>query len=436
MSKAAEPETVVRAFELPLGGCEPEVWPLLRECWQHATDLANWCVFELARRDNPELPAHPGVKGKRLKGLYGLASEHFGLAMHCKKRHECWWLPASKSFSTICRDVERAYRDDRAAVVRYHKQALRTYRYPYPWPVHAQAWKSASLDAAGKPCITLTLPGGPVTLRLRGGPEFGRQMGLFRRVVSGDLPRLALSIRQQGCSTGCHRPHLVEKTPGGGQARPQRVMVKMVARLPVEEKKGGRVLTLCTDPQAFWVAELDGRPAWVLNADHVRRACQWLAAHESALQRYAQDSKAERRLDSRRLLQLQESRERCCQKHARRMSSWLHEAAANLVGFAVRQRVGEILYLDRDRGFAESFQWYKLHALLADKCKAAGIDFYSESSLTSSGVSVNFDDVTVGLEPTQEDEKWSRIARLREMGVSRMARSINRSGPHPDVSAP
>lgn len=360
------PETVVRAFELPLRGCLVETWPLLRECWRRATELANWCVFELARRDKPELPRHPGIKGRKLKGLYGLASETF-------KMKTSWWAGACISASTICRDVERAYHRERNQVVRFHKQALRTYRYPYPWPVHAQGWKAAGFDEAGKPWIDVALPGGTVRLNLRGGPEFVRHMGHFRDVVNGNLPRLALSIREQTCSAGCHRPHGIEKAPGGGQDVAKCVMVKMVAHLPCREKPGERVLTLCTDPHAFWVAELDGRRAWVLNADHVKRMFDWLAVHEDRLDRYAQDTKAERRLCPAKFRQLNESRKRCTHKHHNRVSSWLHETAAHLVGFAVRQRVGHIEYRDQEQGFIERFPWFQLKMLLTDKCKAAGI---------------------------------------------------------------
>lgn len=359
-------ETVIRAFELPLRGCLAETWPLLRECWKHATELANWCVFTLASKDKPDLPRHPGIKGRKLKGLYGLASETF-------KFKTGFWSGAAISASTICRDVERHYHRERNAVVRFHRQALRTYRYPYPFPVHAQSWKDAGFDEAGKPWIDVALPGGRVRLNLRGGPEFGRQLGHFRDVVNGKLPKLALSIREQPASPGCHRPTGEHREAGGGSRQHSRVMVKMVAHLPVREKPGERVLTVCTDPNAFLVAEIDGRQAWVLNADHVRRLHAWLAVHEDRLARFAQDTKAERRLDSDRRRQLNESRERACEKHTRRMSSWLHETAAHLVGFAARQRVGCIEFFDKDQGFIERFPWYRLNQLLQDKCTQAGV---------------------------------------------------------------
>lgn len=42
--KPTDPNTVVRAFELPLQHADAEVWPLLRECWKQSAMLANWGV--------------------------------------------------------------------------------------------------------------------------------------------------------------------------------------------------------------------------------------------------------------------------------------------------------------------------------------------------------------------------------------------------------
>ena len=368
-------DTVIRAFELPLQHAEPHVWPLLRECWKQATMLANWCVMELARHDvtrmgkMAKLPPYPYEKlhGRKLKGLYGRASESF-------RMKSGWWAGACISAATVCREVERAYHQDRFAVLWQCKQALRLYRYPYPWPIHAQSWKAAGLgEHDGKPWVEVVLPGGKARLQLRGGPEFGRQMGLFRQVVKGELPRLALVIREQPANRGCHRPGVESREAGGGARQFSRVMVKMVAKLPVKEKPGERVLTLCTDPNAFWVAELDGRQAWVLNNDHMRRAFEWQAVHAARLLRLAQDAKAERRLNPEALDALNDSRRRCCDKHHRRLSSWLHETAAHLVGFAARQKVGRVLYRDVKTGFIPSFPWHRLKTLLKDKLTAAGI---------------------------------------------------------------
>jgi hypothetical protein len=439
-------ETVVRAFELPVHRVEAEGrdgWVLIRECWRQATDLANWGVQTLLRADcvrlpgMDKLPPPPRVNGKRLKGLYGKASEDFDFK---GQRGPSFWAGACISASSILKAVEDKYVAERLNVLWHRRQAPANYRYPHPWPVHSQAWKDAGFDAGGRPYVTCALPGGTATLRLRGGPEFGRQLSLFRQVVDGNLPKLQLVIRQQGASLSCHRPTMKDR----GCAC--RVLVKIVARLPVTHRQGGRCLVLLTDPNSLWVAELDGRPAWVLNADHVRRAFNWLASWESRRQRLAQDRKAERRLKVGRLDQLNREGERCREKHRKRLHSWLHETAAHLAGFADRQKVGEVFYLDRDRGFMPAFPWSQLHALLADKIKALGINFYSESGAEGRTVPADEPEPDKGkggamcptpdLQPSQEDDKWLRVTRLREMAARKLLAARRRSGSHRVVSTP
>jgi hypothetical protein len=429
------PESVIRAFELPVQSVEcldgKDGWALLCDCWREATRLANWGVLQLLRSDvtrTPDLgrlPKRPCLNGARLKGLYGLASETFGFKAG-------WWAGACISASTILRDVERKYAAERLDVIWRQRLKPTWYAHPYPWPVHAQGWKGCGFEDSGRPWVLATLPGGLARLRLRGGPEFGRQLALFRQVVRGELPRRALVIRQQGSSNSCHRPTV----KAGG--RPCRVMLKMVADVPVTPRPGGRALVLLTDPASFWVAELDGRRAWVLNADHVRRAVARHAEHLRRLQRMAEDAKAERRLTGHRDCRQLPRLGRLAHKDRNRLASFTHEAAAHLVGFAARQGVGEVFYLDRDRGFMPRFPWHELHRKLAEKCAAGGVVFYSESSLKLSGADpLNFDsDPEADIDAAEEDDKWTRIARLREMVVRRLTAARGRAGSHPAVSAP
>ena len=431
MSKVIiEQETVVRAFELPIHGVDAggrDGWALLRECWEQSTALANWGVTQLLSADvmrlpdMAKLPARPQIKGPAHKGLYGLATDTLGLKTG-------FWAGACISASTILRDVERKYVQDRYAVLWLRNKAPCTYRYPYPWPVHAQSWIGAGYDDAGKPWVRVALPGGHVMLRLRGGPEFGRQLGLFRQVVSGELPKLQLVIRQQGTSLGCHRPTI-------GKREPVRVMVKMVARLPKPPAKEGRTLVLLTDPASFWVAEIDNRQAWVLNNDYMRRGLAAHAEHQRRLQRMSEDAKSERRLGSNRTRQIQARLDRLCDKHHDRMQSWTHEAAAHLVKFCERQGVAEVLYLDRDKGFMPKFPWHQLLSKLVDKATMAGINVYTESGMGRLPESEDGDG-GIDLATKEGDEKWLRITRLREWAAGKVLTARKRSASHPQVSVP
>ena len=379
---ATKPECNVRANSLPVdrGRCLNLTWQdfcsLLRECWEQSTALANWCAVELERRDVvrlpgmkrlPKMPDLPKTrKGKKwLKGLYGLASVKFDF-------EGGFWRGNAICASSVCRAVERKHRRERKEIVWCGERRPARYRYPYPFPVHANCWDAELRD--GRPVIVWKAPGGRrVELELRGGPEFGRQLAAFRRVANGEAKKCQMLITRQRCSESCHRQTAEGRRPGGGDRVSYRIMVKLVVEEPVKQAPGDRPLVLLTDPEALWVAELDGRRAWVENADHIKRALDWQEAHRVRLRRWAQDTKAERRCNKRKRRQFEESRRRCVEKHQRRMDSWCKELASHLTRFAVRQKVGHVLYQDIDKGNLPGMPWHKLKQALRDALTAAGI---------------------------------------------------------------
>lgn len=420
---ASEAATVVRAFELPVRDVEcadgRDGWALLRECWRQAACLSNWGVRQLLHADvvrDPSmerLPRMPRIDGPKHKGLYGLATDTLGLKAG-------WWAGACISASTILRGVERKYAQDRLEVVWHQRKAPCTYRDPAPWPIHASSWRVAALDSSKRPYVVAALPGGLVTLRLKNGPDFRRQMALFREVVDGARPRRQLVVYQRG--TGATR----------------RVMCKMVADIEVRDRPGQRCLVLLTDPHAFWVAELDGRRAWVLNADHVRCAVARHLRHLCRLQRLGEDAKAGRRLGNNLAADMLPAVEAACQRDRDRLASFTHEAAAHLTGFAVRQGVGEVFYLDRDRGFLPSFPWHALRGKLEQKLQLSGIDFYSESGAATVAAPVEGEgpDDGPGSDRPWEDYRCTRQIDSRVTALRNLLAGQKRRTSHPAVSAP
>lgn len=359
-------KTQARAIALPVNSCLSHEWKefttALHACWQESTALANWAARELSRIDPVRLPSMKTWKDvpKPKLYLYGLAAKVFKLKTG-------FWSGCCVSASSLLRDVERRHQQSRYKVIWLRAQKFPEYEYPYPFPIHNAAW-SAEWDNG--PVIACNLPTlGKVKLRLRAGQEFGRQLAEFKRIVSGDCKRSQLIFTRQR-SYSSHRGTTTERE--NGERSHHRIMVRMVTLRDVEQRNNDRVLTLTTDPNAFWIAELDGRQAWVLNADHMKRAFDWLGKHQTKLQRMSQDRKAERRLGINRE-QLNANLERACLKHQRRINSWLHQTAAHLAGFAVRQKVGHVLYLDVEQGFIEKFPWHRLKTLLSEKLAAAGI---------------------------------------------------------------
>jgi hypothetical protein len=385
---AAPPQRTIRAASLVVQSCLNLPWKdftdLMHQCWEQSTALANWGARELDRRDVvrlpnmkklPPMPAFPKTRkgAKWLKGLYGLASVSFNF-------EGGFWKGAAQCASSLLRAVERKYRKERYQIVWGGQRFSARYRYPYPYPVHANHWNAEMRE--GRPVLVWKAPGSrTVELQLRGGPEFARQLADFRRVATGEAKKCQLLLLRQRASEGCHRRTTQERVPGGGERTHYRIMAKLIVEAPVQSPRGERVLTLCTDPAALWVAELDGRQAWVLNADHVKRACDWQELHRVRRQRWAQDCKAERRGDPRRRKQFQGSRERACSKHERRMKSWCQEAASSLARFAQRQRVGLVAYLDVDQSFLPGFPWSQLKSCLANALAGYGIALQTSGSV-------------------------------------------------------
>ncbi len=58
-----------------------------------------------------------------------------------------------------------------------------------------------------------------------------------------------------------------------------------------------------------------------------------------------------------------------------RMSSAIHEIAAQLVSYAKRRRFASIQYDDAEKSYLEQFPWFRLSALIAEKADAEGIGF-------------------------------------------------------------
>lgn len=384
--------TVTHSVALPVHG-SPDLWRLLGDCWEQSTALANWGAQRCARHDVtrtpgmerlPPFPPWPesgpsDYSPRRNKGLYGLAVHELGMATKGD-----FWSGAAISASTLLRDVEAHWRRHRYAVLWMRNEAPVLWHYPRPWPVHPQAW-SARMES-GKPVIHARLPGGAVDLSLRGGPEFGRQLASFRQVAEGKLKRATLYLTRQRASEGCHRPTMQEPRTAGEQRTHWRVMARFAVTREVQARESERVLNVNTDPEALLVAEIDGRRAWVLNADHVRRAVEWQQVHEVRRQRWAQDVKAERRASQKILRQFEASRERCCDRHARRMNSWCQETASHLARFAARQRVGLVAYDDTAKSYLPLFPWYKLRLCVAHAMAGLGIEIVAPPDHASGGV--------------------------------------------------
>jgi hypothetical protein len=143
----------------------------------------------------------------------------------------------------------------------------------------------------------------------------------------------------------------------------------MVAWLPRPEQVKGAEGTLVvrTGKESLLTAvNLKDENLWVYNGDQIRK---WVAVHRKQLQRWSEDAKYE----NRPVPNFQEVRTAAVVKFRDRLNSLTHEISKQLVGYAKRRRFAEVRYEDDERGFCESFPWYRLKQLLTQKLDEVGI---------------------------------------------------------------
>lgn len=386
--------TVVRAVTLPVARPVELTWPdlnaALTPCFRLATELANWCVRRLFVLDAP------GDKTpETVRTWYGYrdAVDHYPGAKD--------WAGAMASLNIVTRTAQRKYVQQRFAVMVRHESSLLTYRYPQPYPVHNQNW-SLTWKPGERPVVSLPLPGiGRVALELLATGAYRRQLAMLRGFLDGTVEKGEAAVMKD---------------------RKGQLMVKLVGHFPRREPDAAPVNAcfLHTDPNAFLVAEVNGRSVAITNGDHIRRA---VAIHKAFLQRAAEDRKREVRMDRRQRKNFGAAVDARCGRQADRVKTAVHQLTAQVVRFCERQRVGVVVYDDADRGFIpEGFAWHAVGERLADKLDRAGITFLARNDL-----------------PQKEYDEWRSdpsLVRATALAGARLVRKSRRPGTHPCVTAP
>lgn len=339
-----ELNSVVRAITFPVASVVGAEWKdfmaALHQCWRKSTDLANWAITQSALIDRPRRDAAGKIEPLPYFDLYtlGMTNRAFW--------DSSAWQGSKGVAATVIRRAAKIYAKARLRIWN-GEQSLPTFRYPHPYLLRAADWAPLLVNNQS-PAIKFNAAGRPWVVRLKGGNEFRRQLAGFRQIMDG-VKRCEAAVFRKG--------------------REKHVMVKLVAHLPKRESEHVALIIVKTDPQAFLVAECDGRP-WILNGDHVRR---WVNAHRVFLQRIGEDTKHEKRWPAKMRRNINEARQLRCQKHHDRIDTWLHQATAMLVNWCTRQRAANVVYDDDCRDFLPSFPWHDLKTKLAYKLEAAGI---------------------------------------------------------------
>lgn len=352
LATVKEPDGVIRAITLPVGAPVGRSWEelnaALKDCFRLSTDLANWCVHQLYRTDTTGDPKTPAT----VKNWYG-----YGEASRLYKDWQ-HWSGAMSSAQCVIRGVQRKYIQDRFAVMVRHEQQCLTYRYPYPFPVHNQSWRTSYADG-GFPVVTVNLPGhGSFELRLKRRADFGRQLAGFKALHDGTAVKGEAALYRNGKGD---------------------LLVKLVGKF-VRRPRGERVhaAVIRTDPAALLVVEIDGRSPWILNADHLRR---WQAVHKVYRQRISEDAKREKRMSRRQRSHLNKSRDLRCEKHRHRLDSAVHQLSAQVARFCQRQGVATVAYDDADKSYIpDGFPWHALKERLRYKLDGDGVEWIERAT--------------------------------------------------------
>ena len=278
----------VRCVTLPIASIQDATWQEfqadLDRAWQATTNVANWMALELLKRDHVrtaedrKLPALPGKTGDGTALRSLLYREGRTIAPEL----------ATQAITALEQNVYRSYRKARYDVLWRRAASPRLYRYPVPVPIHNQGW-AASVGPGGESLVSFRLLSTAVegarrwTVRLRGGKEWRRQLGLHRAIVEGVAKQGELSI---------YRRKIHE--PGQNRAT-HRLMAKIAAGVPdVTPSAGlnGDLVVRTSADGALLVAEAPDAKPWILYGQDIRAK---LAAYDRRREQDAVDLKYEKR---------------------------------------------------------------------------------------------------------------------------------------------
>lgn len=328
---------VLRAVTIAVAAPEQGTWDELRQAlramWISTTQASNWILTELYARD---IRRGDEEKMPNMKPLY----------LYPELRARFPGLP-SQTCAAIEKAVTAKYRAKRYEVIWTCGASLPTHRYPTPFPVPNQGW-SVYMDR-DQPVVSARIGDARVSLRLRGGPRYWRQLDAVRRIESGEAEQGQMDIYAQG----------------------KDIMCKMVAWIPrrTAVAAGPDTLLVRTGEESLIVA-LNAKDSvlWTYNGDQIKR---WIAEHSKRLQRWSEDAKAEHRPDP----PFAERRKFATERFHRRMANACHSIASMIVGYAVRRRFAAVRYDDQIRDFCPEFVWFALADKIIEKCDAAGLAF-------------------------------------------------------------
>lgn len=336
---------VVRAIVIPVASPEDfgkgseDAWKRLRsqlkDAWTRSTEAANWALRRLLSNDVTRQPGDTKCPKMPKIYLYG----------------ERDWSGWSQSAAAVLRTVEASYRAKRYQVIWTGGASLPNVRYPYPYPVHNAGW-SLCENPEGGLWFEARLPESRVSVRLKGGKEYRRQLLGARWLIDNPHLRGEASIYKRGTQ----------------------IVVKLVGWFPKKiDAEAEGTMFVSTSAESFLIGfNARDERLWIINGDRAKR---WMTRTANATQRWREDQKHEMRHPRRKNRKTAEDMQTATLKNRNRLSSFIDESAAHVVNHARRRRLAKIVFDDSCREFFAEFQWYRLGQQIEQKCTAAGIGF-------------------------------------------------------------
>jgi hypothetical protein len=356
---------VLRSITIPVHGATDCDWPTLREKlkagWVLSTAAANFLTTEYYAADVRRDPSMKTLPAVPQTYLYPQLRKRFPELPSC-------------ACARLINTIRAKYMKARLGVIWLCDASLPNYRYPHAFLVSPDDW-TPSFDELSGPTVSVPLPGQRVTLRLRRGFQFRRQLVAFEKIVNGEaipseIALYRVSARESDGRNGCK----------DGSRTTTRIMCRIAAWLPRDPMADATQGTMFvrTDSDSLLIAlNTKKERLWIKHADRVR---DWQFQHRRWLQRVADDSKFERRYPRRRRMRTLVDYRLRGTKYRSRLDTFIDQIAAEVIGYAVRRKFAVVQYDDSDKRYSTTFPWYQLHTTIAEKADAAGLQFRHISS--------------------------------------------------------
>lgn len=363
-SKCWKGKWKLRAITVPVDTIEGMEWGeflhLCREAWMQAAKAKTYAILQLLRAEAGQ-EAGAKLQNKEKTNIYRDIREKFPTL-------------ASRTAACLARIATSDWAGDRFDCLVRGIRSPRTYKFPQPFPITAQAYTIRNLDGiitvAGTGATDLDFNNKRLKILLRKGSVFRRANKTLARAISEGWLLGELAIAPKRDASGPIRI----RRPGGDQGYKVRPAVKICLYMPKEDmiaKDATDTLYVRTAREELlhYYLESDKEPRMLAFRQVKRRQRE----HDIKVQRFSEDMKFEKRWPKSIRDRMTGSQDSHNRRFMNFMDTTIKDCAAMLIGFAKRNGVRVIVIDMKDKSFAEHFPWRRLLDRITIKAQEYGI---------------------------------------------------------------